>query len=634
METKVRKFRLGLQTRMLVLIGGTVLAAFAVTVAVVASTSARSIKALSIDRTRETAVANSREVKDKLDRAAGVARDLAGVLSGLKASKLPVERNAVDQLIRQLLEANPDLLGAWNVWEPNALDGRDADYAGKPGSDAQGRYVAYWNRVGGLHLEGCVDYDKPSPASDYYQKPLKSGQEAVIDPFTYSIGGKDVMVVSFCAPIRNADNEVVGVAGVDLPMESFQRLISHARVGGFGYGFLVAADGTLVAFPQADAVGKKAADRLKDSPILESQKTGQEFVGEVSSLVDGRPAYAIGIPFNIGRTPWYVVITVPLEQMLEEAVHLRNLCIVIGAIATALVVFVVALLARQIARPILRIISGLETAAEQMTSSANEVAAAGSNIAEGSSESASALEETASAVEEITSMVNRNSEDLGKAHSVVVTTVEKVSNANSSMIELKTSMEQISTASKETQEIVKTIDEIAFQTNLLALNAAVEAARAGAAGAGFAVVADEVRSLAQRTAEAAKHTTNLIEGSVGRINTAAVQTSTTNTEFAQVSEASRELSMYISQVAAASTEQKSGISEVSRAIEALNQVVQRNAAVAEESSAAAHTMSSQAEQLQHYVHDLSVLVGVAVNAPKSSAIAESPAPDAPPVTPA
>ena len=184
-----------------------------------------------------------------------------------------------------------------------------------------------------------------------------------------------------------------------------------------------------------------------------------------------------------------------------------------------------------------------------------------------------------------------------------------VGQANKSMGNLTSSMNQISKASLETQKIIKTIDEIAFQTNLLALNAAVEAARAGESGAGFAVVADEVRNLAMRAAEAAKNTANLIEGTVKTVKEGSAIVAATNSEFHEVEAAVSKSGELVGEIAAASNEQAQGIDQVSKAVTDLDKVVQMNSANADKSAAASEEMNAQAEQVKSFVGDLEAMVG-------------------------
>jgi len=184
-----------------------------------------------------------------------------------------------------------------------------------------------------------------------------------------------------------------------------------------------------------------------------------------------------------------------------------------------------------------------------------------------------------------------------------------VSSANQSMAELIKSMEEISTASDETQKVVKTIDEIAFQTNLLALNAAVEAARAGEAGAGFAVVAEEVRNLALRSAEAAKSTAGLIEGTIKKVEEGSGLVDKTNDGFCTVAEKAVKVGELVGEISAASKEQAQGINQVNVAVTEMDKVTQQNAANAEESASASEELSAQAEQMKGMVNELVSIVG-------------------------
>ncbi len=211
-----------------------------------------------------------------------------------------------------------------------------------------------------------------------------------------------------------------------------------------------------------------------------------------------------------------------------------------------------------------------------------EISATSSSLAEGAGEQAASLEETSSSLEELTSMTRQNADNSNEANVLMGSVQKVVAQADESMADLTGAMKEISTASDETSKIVKTIDEIAFQTNLLALNAAVEAARAGESGAGFAVVAEEVRNLAMRSAEAAKSTSVLIEGTVKKVKEGSELVVRTNENFNEVSGTVGKVAELIGELSAASQEQSQGISQINIAVAEMDKVTQQNAAAAEE----------------------------------------------------
>lgn len=187
--------------------------------------------------------------------------------------------------------------------------------------------------------------------------------------------------------------------------------------------------------------------------------------------------------------------------------------------ALSLAVFVIGLgyfvlhMNRSIIGPLTKVTHDLDEAAELLNSTSSEVAASSQTLAQGATRQAAALEESSASLEEMASTVKANADSAAKANAEMQKALTAANSAASTLSTLRHSMTEISSAARETANIIKNIDEIAFQTNILALNAAVEAARAGEAGAGFAVVADEVRSLAMRAAEAARSTDSLISSS-------------------------------------------------------------------------------------------------------------------------
>ena len=241
-------------------------------------------------------------------------------------------------------------------------------------------------------------------------------------------------------------------------------------------------------------------------------------------------------------------------------------------------------LVRGITRPITRIIDSLAAGADEVSSASDQVSSASHSLAEGASEQAAAIEETSASLEEMSSMTKQNADNASQANNLMREANTVVEKAGHSMTQMNESMSEISSVGQEIGKIIRTIDEIAFQTNLLALNAAVEAARAGEAGAGFAVVADEVRNLAQRAAEAAKNTANLIEGTITRINQGTELVRTTDEAFSEVAKLSGKVAEFIGEIAASSSEQSQGIDQLNQAVTQMDQVTQSNAASAEESA--------------------------------------------------
>jgi len=259
-------------------------------------------------------------------------------------------------------------------------------------------------------------------------------------------------------------------------------------------------------------------------------------------------------------------------------------------------------------------LSQVAIGAEQVASASDQISSGSQSLAQGASEQASSLQEVASSLQELSSIAQQNAANVREARALTDGTRASAVRGVESMRRLSEAVGKIKASADETAKIVKTIDEIAFQTNLLALNAAVEAARAGDAGKGFAVVAEEVRNLAIRSAEAAKNTANLIEGSIKNAETGVGINQEVIGNLEEISGQVNKVTEVMGEIAAASDQQTQGIKQINVAVDQMNEVTQQVAANSEESASAAEELSSQAEEMKSMVgsFQLSSGVGVAV----------------------
>ncbi|QJR15247.1 methyl-accepting chemotaxis protein [Usitatibacter palustris] len=239
--------------------------------------------------------------------------------------------------------------------------------------------------------------------------------------------------------------------------------------------------------------------------------------------------------------------------------------------------------------------------AESIAVGAGEVAEGNLQLSSRTEEHASSLEETASTLEEFTSTVKQSADNAKKASELAMSASKKAHDSGEAVAGVVKTMQGVKSSSSRMAEIVGVIDGIAFQTNILALNAAVEAARAGEQGRGFAVVASEVRTLAQRSASSAKEIRSLIDDSVKGVEQGARQVESAGRTMEELVTTVQSVASIMGEIAAAGTEQSSGIEQINKAIAQMDHVVQMNASLVEEATAAASSMASQAGELARSV---------------------------------
>lgn len=246
-------------------------------------------------------------------------------------------------------------------------------------------------------------------------------------------------------------------------------------------------------------------------------------------------------------------------------------------------------------------LSRMEEAAVQTAGHADQVASGAQALAQGTTEQASTVEELSATINDLTESMGHIAKTADQTKELTQEAAETLNTGNQKMTEMKQAIHDIDVSSKEIGKIIKTIEDIAFQTNILALNAAVEAVRAGAAGKGFAVVADEVRNLANKSQEASRQTTTLIDNSIHAVSRGVKLTDETAETIAQVVEGTRKSTQYIETIAGDLDQQAAALRQVNIGVDQISSVVQTNSATAEQSAAASQELSLQAGEVQKMV---------------------------------
>jgi methyl-accepting chemotaxis protein len=448
------------------------------------------IRTLATENALNIARQKSETVKNWISMYMDSSRTMAEIMARYETVPAQERRSFCNDILKGVMAAHPEITGAWSVWEPNALDGLDREYADTPGTDASGRYISYWSLDGGgnLKLEPIAGYQTGA----YYTIPKNTGNEAVIEPYIYSVSGQDYLITTLSVPIKNR-SVVVGVCGIDIQLSHIQDIVKEIHPYGDGVAAAFSNKGVVAAHFDPSRIGKNMKDTEKDmagpnlNNFMQAIADGKEFM-----FVSGdMQIYAV--PFNIDNAgdPWSLAVAANAKTIMAPVNRMLIMFIIIGAVTSVITSSGAFFIASSISRPIVYTKTVLEAISEGdltrqiETASKDEMADlaeyinftmekikamvkgiknqasilshTGNELAANMTETAAAINEITANIQSITGQVNRQSKSVKQTDAVMATVVHNIEALNG---HIKRQTDSLSRSSSAIEELLASIQSV------------------------------------------------------------------------------------------------------------------------------------------------------------------------------